>query len=29
MRKLAHVIYGVVSSGMPFDAKLAGMTVDF
>ena len=29
MRKLAHLIYGVISSGMPFDAKLAGMTVDF
>jgi hypothetical protein len=29
MRKLAHLIYGVVSSGMPFDANLAGMRVDF
>lgn len=29
MRKLAHLIYGVVSTGMPFDTKLAGMTVDF
>ena len=28
MRKLAHLIYGVVSSGTPFDANLAGMRVD-
>jgi transposase len=28
MRKLAHLIYGVVSSGMPFDANLARMRVD-
>jgi transposase len=29
MRKLAHLIYGVISSGVPFDAKLARMAVDF
>lgn len=29
MRKLAHLIYGVVSSGIPFDPKLSGMKVDF
>jgi transposase len=29
MHKLAHLIYGVVSSGMPFDANLARMRVDF
>jgi hypothetical protein len=29
MRKLAHLIYGVVSSSISFDPKLARMTVDF
>ncbi len=29
MRKLAHVIHGVVSSGMPFDPTFTKMTVDF
>jgi transposase len=29
MRKLAHLIYGVISSGVPFDAKLAGFKLDF
>ena len=28
MRKLAHLIYGVVSSGIPFDPKLSGMRLD-
>ncbi len=29
MRKLTHLIYGVIASGTPFDADLAGMTGDF
>ena len=28
MRKLTHLIYGVVTSGKPFDVRLAGMSVD-
>ena len=28
MRKLAHLIYGVISSGLPFDARFAGTAVD-
>ncbi len=29
MRKLAHLIYGVVKSGMPFDMNKAMPRVDF
>jgi hypothetical protein len=29
MRKMAHLIYGVITSGKPFDATLAGLAVDF
>lgn len=29
MRKLAHLIYGVVKSGRPFDANLSGLRLDF
>ncbi len=28
MRKLAHLIYGVITSGKPFNAAMAGLTVD-
>ncbi len=29
MRKLAHIIYGVIKSGRPFDMKLALLKLDF
>ena len=29
MRKLAHLIYGVIKSGQPFDASFAGRNLDF
>ncbi len=28
MRKLAHLIYGVITSGKPFNPVMAGLTVD-
>ena len=28
LRKLAHLIYGVITSGTPFNLKLAGLTLD-
>ena len=29
MRKLAHIIYGVIKSGQPFDVKISGARLDF
>lgn len=29
MRKLAHLIYGVINSGQPFDPKIASARLDF
>ncbi len=29
MRKLAHLIYGVIKSGQPFDASFSGLKLDF
>jgi hypothetical protein len=29
MRKLAHLIYGVINSGQPFDLKIAAPGLDF
>lgn len=29
MRKLAHLIYGVIKSGQPFDASFSGFKLDF
>jgi hypothetical protein len=29
MRKLAHLIYGVIKSGQPFDVSFAGRNLDF
>lgn len=29
MRKLAHLIYGVIKSGQPFDANFSGLRLDF
>jgi transposase len=29
MRKLAHLIYGVINSGQPFNPKIAAPRLDF
>jgi transposase len=29
MRKLAHLIYGVIKSGQPFNANFSGLKLDF
>jgi len=29
MRKLAHLIYGVINSGLPFDPRIAAPKLDF